>query len=193
MHGGVSKTNLGTENVEAVKEGMTNLKRHVSNMKKFGLPVVIAINHFVADTDKELNILQNECKNIGVEAIPCYHWAKGGEGTTDLAKKVVELTESPQNFKLLYKDNISLIDKIKTIAKEIYDANEVIADSKILDQLKQFESNGYGAFPICIAKTQYSFSTDPNLKGAPSNHSIPIREVRLSSGAEFIVVVCGEI
>jgi formate--tetrahydrofolate ligase len=193
MHGGVAKADLGNENVNAVKLGMSNLKRHVSNMKKFDLPVIIAINHFVADTDNELKALQSECKNIGVEAIPCYHWAKGGEGTTDLAKKVVEITESPQNFKLLYKDDISLLDKIKTIATEIYDADEVIADSKIRDQLKLFEENGYGNFPICIAKTQYSFSTDPNLKGAPSNHSIPIREVRLSSGAEFIVVVCGEI
>ena len=193
MHGGVAKSDLGEENIEAVKLGMSNLKRHVSNMKKFGLPVVIAINHFVADTDNELETLQNECKNIGVDAVPCYHWAKGSEGTIELAKKVVELAESPQNFKLLYKDDISLFDKIKTIAKEIYGADEVMADTKIRDQLKQFEDNGYGKFPICIAKTQYSFSTDPTLKGAPSNHNIPIREVRLSSGAEFIVVVCGEI
>ena len=193
MHGGVAKADLGNENIEAVKLGMSNLKRHILNMKKFGLPVVISINHFVADTDNELKALQNECKIIGVEAIPCYHWAKGGEGAIDLAKKVVELCDSPQNFKLLYKDDISLFDKIQTIASEIYDANEVIADSKIRDQLKLFEKNGYGHFPICIAKTQYSFSTDPNLKGAPSNHTLPIREVRLSSGAEFIVVVCGEI
>ena len=126
-------------------------------------------------------------------AIPCYHWAKGGKGATELATKVVELAETPSEFKFLYENDISLFDKITTIAKEIYDADEVIADSKIHDQLKQFEDNGYGKFPICVAKTQYSFSTDPNLKGAPSNHSIPIREVRLSSGAEFIVVVCGEI
>ena len=193
MHGGVTKHDLGNENVEAVKLGMSNLKRHVSNMKKFGLPVVIAINHFVADTENELKALQNECKSIGVEAIPCYHWAKGSEGTVDLAKKVVELAESAQNFKYLYEDDIPLFDKVNTIAKEIYGADEVIADSKIRNQLKLFEDNGYGKFPICIAKTQYSFSTDPNLKGSPSNHSIPIREVRLSSGAEFIVVVCGEI
>ena len=193
MHGGVTKKDLGNENVKAVKLGMSNLKRHVSNMKKFGLPVIVAINHFIADTGNELKALQNECEKIGIEAIPCYHWAKGGEGTVDLAKKVVELAESTQDFKLLYKDDISLFDKVKTIAKEIYNAGDVIADSKIRDQLKQFEENGYGKFPICIAKTQYSFSTDPNLKGAPSNHTIPIREVRLSSGAEFIVVVCGEI
>jgi formate--tetrahydrofolate ligase len=193
MHGNVDKEDLGKENIEAIKLGMSNLKRHVLNMKKFGLPVVIAINHFVADTDNEIKTLQDECQSLGVEAIPCYHWAKGGEGTIDLAKKVVKLVESPQDFKLLYKDDISLFEKIKTIATEIYGAEEVIADSKILNQLKLFEKNGYANFPICIAKTQYSFSTDPNLKGAPSNHSIPIREVRLSSGAEFIVVVCGEI
>jgi len=193
MHGGVAKTKLRNENIDAVKLGMSNLKRHVLNMKKFGLPVVIAINHFVDDTDNELKTLQDECQSLGVEAIPCYHWAKGGEGAIALAKKVVELAESPQDFKLLYKDDIPLFDKIKTIATEIYNADEVTADSKIRNQLKQFEENGYGDFPICIAKTQYSFSTDPALKGAPSNHNIPIREVRLSSGAEFIVVVCGEV
>ena len=193
MHGGVAKGDLSNENIEAVKSGMSNLKRHVSNIKKFGLPVVIAINHFVADTENEMQALQDECQTIGVGAIPCYHWAKGGKGATELASKVVELAEMPSEFKFLYENDISLFDKITTIAKEIYDADEVIADSKIHDQLKQFEDNGYGKFPICVAKTQYSFSTDPNLKGAPSNHSIPIREVRLSSGAEFIVVVCGEI
>ena len=193
MHGGVAKADLSNENVEAVKSGISNLKRHVSNIKKFGLPVVIAINHFVADTENEMQALQEECKSIGVEAVPCYHWAKGGEGTVELAKKVVEIANGINTFKYLYEDKISLLEKIKTIATEIYDADDVIADSKIRDQLKQFEENGYGDFPICIAKTQYSFSTDPTLKGAPSNHSIPIREVRLSSGAEFIVVVCGEI
>ena len=193
MHGGVAKADLSNENVEAVKSGVSNLKRHVSNIKKFGLPVVIAINHFVADTENEMQALQEECKSIGVEAVPCYHWAKGGEGTVELAKKVVEIANGINTFKYLYEDKISLLEKIKTIATEIYDADDVIADSKIRDQLKQFEENGYGDFPICIAKTQYSFSTDPTLKGAPSNHSIPIREVRLSSGAEFIVVVCGEI
>jgi len=193
MHGGVAKENLSNENVEAVKSGISNLKRHVSNIKKFGLPVVIAINHFVADTENEMQALQEECKSIGVEAVPCYHWAKGGEGTVELAKKVVKIANGINTFKYLYEDKISLLEKIKTIATEIYDADDVIADSKIRDQLKQFEENGYGDFPICIAKTQYSFSTDPTLKGAPSNHSIPIREVRLSSGAEFIVVVCGEI
>ena len=193
MHGGVAKADLSNENVEAVKSGISNLKRHVSNIKKFGLPVVIAINHFVADTENEMQALQEECKSTGVEAVPCYHWTKGGEGAVELAKKVVKIANGINTFKYLYEDKISLLEKIKTIATEIYDADDVIADSKIRDQLKQFEENGYGDFPICIAKTQYSFSTDPTLKGAPSNHSIPIREVSLSSGAEFIVVVCGEI
>ncbi len=193
MHGGVEKENLEKEDVSAVRSGISNLKRHVNNIKKFGLPTVVAINHFVADTDNEMKALKEECDNIGVEAITCQHWSKGSEGTINLAKKVVELADKPSSFKLLYDDKDSLFDKIKTIANEIYDAKDVIADNKILSQLKQFEDDGYGNFPICIAKTQYSFSTDPKLKGVPSGHSIPIREVRLSSGAEFIVVVCGEI
>ena len=193
MHGGISKEDLGKENTEAVRKGVSNLTRHISNIRKFGLPVIVGINHFIADTDKEMEVLQNECKKINVEAIPCKHWSNGGEGATELARKVVELTDKENSFKFLYEDKISLLNKIKTIAKEIYDAEDVIADKKIEDQLKQFEKSGYGNFPICIAKTQYSFSTDPSLKGAPSGHSIPIREVRLSSGAEFIVVICGEI
>ena len=193
MHGGVNKKNLQSENVDAVIKGTSNLKRHIENMHKFGLPVVVAINHFVADTVKEVNALKEECKKLNIEAITCEHWAKGGEGTVDLANKVVELAEQKNDFKFIYKEDISLIDKVRSIAKEIYRADDIIADNKILDQLAQFEEAGYGKFPICIAKTQYSFSTDPNKKGAPVNHSIPIREVRLSSGAEFIVVVCGEI
>ena len=193
MHGGVKKENLANENVEAVKSGLSNLTRHVRNIKKFGLPTVVAINHFVKDTEKEIKALQDECNKIGVEAIPCYHWSQGGDGTTELAKKVVELTNQKNSFNFLYEEKISLFDKIKTIAKEIYEAKDIIANSKVMSQLKQFEEDGYGNFPVCIAKTQYSFSTDPSLKGSPSNHSIPIREVRLSSGAEFIVVVCGEI
>ena len=193
MHGGVEKSDLGKENVEAVKSGISNLKRHVENIKKYGLPVIVAINHFVADTENEMRILQEECEKIGVEAVPCKHWSDGGKGTVDLAKKVVDLVDQKNSFKFLYEDKISLLDKIQKIAKEIYGADEVIADNKIRSQLKQFEENGYGDFPICIAKTQYSFSTDPTLKGAPSGHSVPIRELRLSSGAEFIVVICGEI
>ncbi len=193
MHGGIKKENLSEENVEAVKKGVSNLNRHVMNIKKFALPVVVAINHFIEDTEKEINVLKDECKKINVESILCSHWSQGGKGAINLAKKVVELTNEKNSFKFLYEEKISLFDKIKTIAKEIYDADDVIADNKIRSQLKHFEENGYGDFPVCIAKTQYSFSTDPTLKGAPSGHSIPIREVRLSSGAEFIVVVCGEI
>ena len=193
MHGGVNKKDLQTQNVDAVIEGTSNLKRHIENIQKFGLPVVVAVNHFVADTDREIEALKNECKKLNIEAITCEHWAKGGNGTIDLANKVVELADQPNNFKYIYEENIPLIDKVKNIAKEIYRADDVIADKKIMDQLIQFEEAGYGKFPICVAKTQYSFSTDPNNKGAPTNHSIPIREVRLSSGAEFIVVVCGEI
>ncbi len=193
MHGGVNKKNLQSENVDAVIKGASNLKRHIENLHKFGLPVVVAVNNFIADTENEINALKEECKKINIEAITCEHWAKGGEGTTKLAYKVVELAENSNNFKYIYEDKIPLLDKVKKIATEIYRADDIIADSKIRDQLKLFEEQGYGNFPICIAKTQYSFSTDPALKGAPINHSIPIREVRLSSGAEFIVVICGEI
>ena len=193
MHGGVDKKDLQEENVEAVIKGTSNLKRHIENIQKFGLPVVVAVNHFVADTDKEIEALKKECEKINIEAITCEHWAKGGNGTLDLANKVVELADQENNFKFIYDENIHLIDKIKNIAKEIYRADDIIADSKIRDQLKLFEEQGYGNFPVCIAKTQYSFSTDPTLKGAPTNYSLPIREVRLSSGAEFIVVICGEI
>ncbi len=193
MHGGVDKKNLQSENIKAVIDGTSNLKRHIENIQKFGLPVVVAVNHFVADTDKEVEALKEECKKLNIQAITCKHWAKGGNGTIDLAQKVVELAEKENSFKYIYEDNLPLIDKVRKIAKEIYRADDVIADKKILDQMEQFEKAGYGKFPICIAKTQYSFSTDPNKKGAPANHSIPIREIRLSSGAEFIVVICGEI
>lgn len=193
MHGGVDKKDLQTENIKAVVDGTSNLKRHIENIKKFGLPVVVAVNHFVADTDKEVEALKDECKKLNIAAITCKHWVNGGEGTVDLAEKVVELAEQENNFKYIYEDDLPLIEKVRKIAKEIYRADDVIADKKILDQLAQFEEAGYAKFPICIAKTQYSFSTDPNNKGAPINHSIPIREVRLSSGAEFIVVICGEI
>jgi len=193
MHGGVNKKDLQSENIDAVIKGTSNLKRHIENMQKFGLPVVVAINHFVADTEKEIDALKNECRKLNIEAITCKHWEKGGDGTIDLANKVVELAENENNFKYIYNDDVTLLDKVKKIATEIYKADDIIADSKIRDQLKLFEEQGYGNFPVCIAKTQYSFSTDPTLKGAPVNHSIPIREIRLSSGAEFIVVICGEI
>ncbi|WP_440920747.1 formate--tetrahydrofolate ligase [Candidatus Pelagibacter sp.] len=194
MHGGVAKDDLKNENVEALKKGLVNLERHVENVKKFGLPVAIAVNHFIKDTDDEVKALVDFCNKLGIKASLCTHWANGGEGTKELASHVADLCEKNENkFKFLYESKTPLFKKIETIAKEIYRADEVIADTKIRDQLKSFEEAGYGELPICIAKTQYSFSTDPNLKGAPTGHSLPIREIRLSSGAEFIVVVCGAI
>ena len=194
MHGGVAKDDLKTENVDALKKGLVNLQRHVENVKKFDLPVAVAVNHFIKDTDNEVKALIEFCDTIGVKASLCTHWANGGEGTKELASHVVELCEkNDDKFKFLYESKIPLFKKIETIAKEIYRADEVIADTKIRDQLKSFEEAGYGDFPICIAKTQYSFSTDPSLKGAPTGHSLPIREIKLSSGAEFIVVICGAV
>ena len=194
MHGGVAKDDLKIENVDAVKKGLINLERHIENVKKFDLPVAVAVNHFIKDTDNEVKALIDFCDNLGVKASLCTHWANGGEGTKELAAHVAELCEKDgAKFKFLYESKIPLFKKIETIAKEIYRADEVIADTKIRDQLRGFEEAGYGDFPICIAKTQYSFSTDPSLKGAPTGHSLPIREIRLSSGAEFIVVVCGAV
>ena len=194
MHGGVAKDDLKNENVEALKKGLVNLERHVENVKKFGLPVAIAVNHFIKDTDDEVKALVDFCNKLGIKASLCTHWANGGEGTKELASHVADLCEKNENkFKFLYESKTPLFKKIETIAKEIYRADEVIADTKIRDQLKSFEEAGYGELPICVAKTQYSFSTDPNLKGAPTGHSLPIREIKLSSGAEFIVVVCGAI
>ena len=194
MHGGVAKDDLKNENVEALKKGLVNLERHVENVKKFGLPVAIAVNHFIKDTDNEVKALVDFCNKLGIKASLCTHWANGGEDTKELASHVADLCEKNENkFKFLYESKTPLFKKIETIAKEIYRADEVIADTKIRDQLKSFEEAGYGELPICVAKTQYSFSTDPNLKGAPTGHSLPIREIRLSSGAEFIVVVCGAI
>ncbi len=194
MHGGVAKDDLKNENVDALKKGLVNLERHVENVKKFGLPVAIAVNHFIKDTDDEVKALVDFCNKLGIKASLCTHWANGGEGTKELASHVADLCEKNENkFKFLYESKTPLFKKIETIAKEIYRADEVIADTKIRDQLKSFEEAGYGELPICVAKTQYSFSTDPNLKGAPTGHSLPIREIRLSSGAEFIVVVCGAI
>ena len=194
MHGGVAKDDLKNENVEALKKGLVNLERHVENVKKFGLPVAIAVNHFIKDTDDAVKALVDFCNKLGIKASLCTHWANGGEGTKELASHVADICEKNENkFKFLYESKTPLFKKIETIAKEIYRADEVIADTKIRDQLKSFEEAGYGELPICVAKTQYSFSTDPNLKGAPTGHSLPIREIRLSSGAEFIVVVCGAI
>ena len=194
MHGGVAKEELKKENAEALKKGMVNLGRHIENMKKFGVPIAVAVNHFVTDTDAEVEIIRSFCKEHGIEAFKCTHWAEGGKGTEALAKHVAELADrSSVQFKPIYGDDPPLWDKIKTIAREIYRADDIVADKSVRDQLRSYESQGYGKFPICMAKTQYSFSTDPNLKGAPSNHIVPIREVRLSAGAEFIVVVCGDI
>ena len=194
MHGGIAKDDLKKENVDALKKGLINLERHINNTRKFGLPVTIAVNHFITDTDKEMTALLDFCKTQDVKASKCTHWSNGGEGTKELAKNVAEICEENKStFKYLYEDKLPLFKKIEKIAQEIYHASEVVADTKIRQQLKDFEEKGYGNLPVCIAKTQYSFSTDPNLKGAPTGHVLPVREVRLSSGAEFIVVVCGEI
>ena len=193
MHGGLNKDELKTENLNALKKGLVNLEKHISNIKKFGLPVTVAINHFVLDTDKEIDVVINFCKKLKIKVSTCKHWEKGSDGTKELANDVIKLCEEKSEFKFLYNDDVALFKKIETIAKELYGASEVIADTKIREQLKNFQDNGYQKLPICVAKTQYSFSTDPSLKGAPTGHVLPIREVRLSSGAEFIVVVCGEI
>ena len=194
MNGGVAKADLGAENVEAVKKGCANLGRHIANTKGFGVPVVVAINHFGTDTDAEIEAVKEYVAGQGSEAILCKHWAQGSAGIEDLAKKVVELAESGvANYAPLYPDEMPLFQKIETIAKRIYHADAVIADKSIRDQLKTWEAAGYGHLPICMAKTQYSFTTDPNVRGAPTGHSVPVREVRLSAGAGFIVAICGEI
>ncbi len=194
MHGGVEKEDLKKEDISALEKGLVNLERHITNIKKFGLEPIVAINHFALDTKKEIKTVLNFCKKNKVEVSECKHWAKGGNGTKDLAKKVVKVCKNNKNkFKFLYNSNLKLWDKIELIAKQIYKAGKITADDKVKEQLKVFEDNGHGNLPVCIAKTQFSFSTDPKLKGAPSNHEIPIREVRLSSGAEFVVVICGSI
>ena len=196
MHGGVEKEDLKNEDVKALEKGLVNLERHISNIKQFGLEPIVAINHFALDTEKEVKTVLKFCENLKVKVSECKHWAKGGKGTTDLAKKIVKICnnkKSKNKFQFLYKDNLKLWNKIELIAKKIYKASNITASDQVKEQLKIFENNGHGHLPVCIAKTQYSFSTDPKLKGAPSNHEIPIREVRLSSGAEFVVVVCGSI
>lgn len=194
MNGGVAKADLGTENVAAVEAGCANLGRHIENVKSFGVPVVVAINHFVTDTDAEVDAVKAYVATQGSEAILCKHWALGSEGTKDLATRVAEIADAGEaEFAPIYPDEMSLFDKIDTIAKRIYRADEVIADGKIRDQLKQWEAQGYGNLPVCMAKTQYSFTTDPSVRGAPTGHSVPVREVRLSAGAGFIVAICGEI
>ncbi|MDA8585208.1 formate--tetrahydrofolate ligase [Rhodobacteraceae bacterium] len=194
MNGGVVKNDLDNENVDAVTKGCANLGRHIENIKKFGVPAVVAINHFVKDTEAEVQAILDFVASQGAEAVLSKHWADGSKGSADLARKVVEITETqPSKYAPLYPDSKSLFEKIETVAKEIYRAVDVIADKKILDQLKTWEDQGYGDLPVCMAKTQYSFTTDPNERGAPTGHSLPVREVRLSAGAGFVVVVCGEI
>ena len=194
MNGGVAKADLGAENVEAVQAGCPNLGRHIENLKSFGVPVVVAINHFVTDTDAEVQAIKDYVAEHGAEAVLSRHWELGSEGSADLARRVAEIADAGQaNFAPIYPDEMPLAEKVQTIAKRIYRADEALMDQKIRDQLKLWEDQGYGNLPVCMAKTQYSFSTDPSLRGAPTGHSVPVREVRLSAGAGFIVVVCGEI
>ena len=194
MQGGVAKDDLGTENLEALRDGCKNLERHIRNLGKFGVPVTVAINHFTADTDAEVEVVREYCDKYGVKAIKCTHWADGGKGTLEMAEHVVQLCDSgAAQFRTLYNDSLSLWDKAATIAREIYGADDIIADKKVRNQFAKLEREGFSRYPICMAKTQYSFSTDPNLLGAPSGHVVPIREIRLAAGAEFVVVVCGAI
>lgn len=194
MNGGVAKQDLGAENVAAVKDGCANLGRHIENIKSFGVPAVVAINHFHGDSDAEIQACKDYVQSQGSEAILCKHWASGSRGIEDLARRIAEIADSDvADFKTLYPDDMSLMEKMETIAKRIYRAEAVVADKKIHDQLKVWEDQGFRNLPVCMAKTQYSFSTDPNQRGAPTGHSLPIREVRLSAGAGFVVAVCGEI
>ncbi len=194
MNGGVPKNDLNDENVAAVKAGCPNLGRHIENLKSFGVPVVVAVNHFVKDTDAEVQAVIDYCAAMGTEAIISKHWADGSAGSEALARRVAEIADDDVgNFAPIYPDNMPLAEKIQTICKSIYRADEAVMDQKILDQLKEWETQGYGNLPVCMAKTQYSFSTDPNLRGAPTGHVVPVREVRISAGAGFIVAVCGEI
>jgi len=194
MHGGVKKEDLKHENLKALEAGMSNLQRHVENMQKFGIVPIISINRFSADTEAEIALVEDTCKKLGVEALMADHWALGGEGAADLARAVVKVAESGRSkLKLLYPDDMPLLEKIRTIAKEIYRAKDIEVDKSVRDQLAAFEQLGYGKFPVCIAKTQYSFSTNPDAKGAPVDHVIKVRDVRLSAGAEFVVAICGEI
>jgi len=194
-HGGVEKADLNNENVAAVEKGFENLQRHIENIQSFGLQPIVAINSFTLDTEAEGKVISDGCEKMGVKAILCSHWANGGDGTLELAEEVVKICESsdPNKFKFIYEDNISLEEKIRSVAQKIYRADDIVIDKSVSDQLKGFEESGYGNLPICIAKTQYSFSTNPSLRGAPNGFTVPVREVRLSAGAGFIVVVTGQI
>jgi formate--tetrahydrofolate ligase len=194
MHGGVKKEDLKKEDLKALESGMANLQRHVENIQKFGIPAVISINRFSADTDAEIALVKEKCKALGVEALMADHWAMGGAGAADVARTVVKTIDAGKaKLKLLYPDDMPLFEKIRTIAKEIYRAKDATADKAVRDQLASFEAMGFGKAPVCIAKTQYSFSTNADAKGAPTDHTINVREVRLSAGAEFVVAICGEI
>jgi formate--tetrahydrofolate ligase len=194
MNGGVAKGDLGKENAEAVKKGVVNLLRHIENVRQFGVPAVVAINHFVSDTDAEIAVISEAVASVGTEAFVCKHWANGGAGTEELASKVVEIAErDASQFAPLYPAEMPLFEKINTIATRIYRADEAIADQSVRNQLKAWEEAGFGNLPVCMAKTQYSFTTDPTQLGAPSHHSVPVREVRLAAGAGFIVAICGDI
>ena len=194
MHGGIKKDDLGSENVRAVTDGCENLRRHIQNVKSFGVPVVVAVNRFSADTDAEVAAISSGVDGLGVEVIDCTHWADGSKGTEKLAEHVAKMADGcTSQFIPLYDDAMPLWDKVKTVATKLYGADDIIADKKVRDQFDELQNTGYGHLPVCMAKTQYSFSTDPELKGAPSGHVVPVREVRLSAGAGFVVVVCGEI
>jgi formate--tetrahydrofolate ligase len=194
MHGGVKKEDLKTENLRALEAGMANLARHIENLQKFGLLPIVSINRFSADTEAEMALIKAGCARLGVEALMADHWALGSRGAADVARAVVKVAEAGKSkLTVLYPDDMPLMEKIRTIAKEIYRAKDIVAERPVRDQLAQFEQMGYGNFPVCIAKTQYSFSTNPDVKGAPLDHVIPVREVRLSAGAEFVVAICGEI
>lgn len=194
MHGGVAKDDLGNENVKAVVDGCSNLERHIANVQSFGVPVVVAINRFSADTDAEMKAVRDACEKFGVKAIDANHWAEGGAGTEELAAEVARLADSGEaNFKPSYPDDIPLLDKVRSVATKFYGADDIAFDQKTATQVAELEAEGFGHLPVCIAKTQYSFSVDPNAKGAPSGHTLPVREVRLSAGAGFVVVVCGDI
>ena len=194
MHGGVERKDLDREDLEALTKGMENLSRHVENLRAYGVPQVVVINRFDADTDAEIDLVRQHCAELDVRVALGTHWSDGGAGAEDLASEVLDLIETrPSGFRVLYPDEMPLWDKVRTVAQSIYGARGIIADKKVRDRFKEFQDAGYGHFPVCIAKTQYSFSTDPNLRGAPSNHVVPIREIRLAGGAEFLVVLCGEI
>ena len=194
MHGGVARDALREENLAALESGFANLARHLTNLRQFGVPTVVSVNRFSSDTERELGRLKELCAGLGVQAVTGDHWARGSEGAVDLARAVIGLVESgAANFHFLYSDEMPLWDKIRTIAQRIYGARDIDADKRVIDQLADLEGQGFGHFPVCIAKTQYSFTTDPNIKGAPSDHVVTVREVRLSAGAEFVVAICGEI